>query len=142
MAFLTDDISFNTILGEGSFFANEVKINGNVRIQGDVDGNIETKGNIFIGEKSRIKGDIIASSAEIFGVVIGDITADKGVTIHSSATVIGDVFAKKVQIEDKSIFNGHCISIKNDEDYEKAKNSYITEKSILMNKIEKSKDVL
>jgi len=138
MAFLTDDISINTILGEGSFISNELKIKGNLRIQGDVDGNIEATGSIFIGEKARVRGDIIASSAEIFGIVLGDVIAPKSIKILSTAAVIGDIFTKEVQIDRKAIFNGHCISHKEEEEYEKSKNLYITEKSILSNKISDS----
>ena len=135
MAFLTDDIAINTILGEGSFFKNEVKIQGNVRIQGDVDGNIDATGNVFIGEKARIRGDVNASSAEIFGIVLGDIHAPHHVKIFSSAVVIGDVFTKAVQIEGKAVFQGHCISLRDEEKFEKSKNLFMTEKSILSNKI-------
>ena len=135
MAFLTDDIAINTILGEGSFFKNEVKIQGNVRIQGDVDGNIDATGNVFIGEKARIRGAVNASSAEIFGIVLGDIHAPHHVKIFSSAVVIGDVFTKAVQIEGKAVFQGHCISLRDEEKFEKSKNLFMTEKSILSNKI-------
>ena len=135
MAFLTDDIAINTILGEGSFFKNEVKIQGNVRIQGDVDGSIDATGNVFIGEKARIRGDVNASSAEIFGIVLGDIHAPHHVKIFSSAVVIGDVFTKAVQIEGKAVFQGHCISLRDEEKFEKSKNLFMTEKSILSNKI-------
>lgn len=135
MGLLTDDISINTILGKDSFFSNEVKIKGNLRVEGDVDGNIETTGNIFIGEKARIRGDIIAESAEIYGIVIGDVIAPKRLKIFSTAVVIGDVYTKRIQIADKSIFTGHCISHKNEEDYEKSKKDFETEKSVLENKI-------
>ena len=135
MAFLTDDIAINTILGEGSFFKNEVKIQGNVRIQGDVDGSIDATGNVFIGEKARIRGDVNASSAEIFGIVLGDIHAPHHVKIFSSAVVIGDVFTKAVQIEGKAVFQGHCISLRDEEKFEKSKNLFMTEKSILSTKI-------
>lgn len=135
MAFLTDDISINTILGEGSSFKNEVKVRGNLRIQGDVDGNVDASGNVFIGEKARIRGDVNADSAEIFGIVIGDINAPKYVKISSSAVVIGDIYTKRVQIEANAVFQGHCISHKNNEKFEKAKSTFLTEKSILSSKV-------
>lgn len=130
MAFLNDDISINTILGENSFFKNELKVNGNVRIYGDVDGSIDATGKVFIGEKARIRGDINASSAEIFGIVLGDVNAPKGVKIMSSAAVVGDVITTSVQIENKAIFKGHCISHKNEEDFERAKKRLSNEKAI------------
>ncbi len=50
MALRIDDISINTILGHGSAITGNIKINGFVRIDGDIDGNLETDGNIIIGE--------------------------------------------------------------------------------------------
>lgn len=131
MAFLTDDISINTILGENSFFKNEIKIDGNVRIYGDVDGNVNATGKVFIGEKARVRGDVNASSAEVFGIVLGDINAPKGVKIMSSAAVIGDVVTMEVQIENNAIFKGHCISHKDESEFERAKNYRSNEKAVL-----------
>ena len=58
MALRIDDISINTILGQGSAITGNIKINGFVRIDGDIDGNLETDGNIIIGENARIRGNI------------------------------------------------------------------------------------
>lgn len=131
MAFFTDDISINTILGENSFFKDEIKIDGNVRIYGNVDGNINATGKVFIGEKARIRGDINALSAEIFGIVLGDVNAPTSVKIMSSAAVIGDVTTKEVQIEEDAIFKGHCISHKDEAAFEKAKTRRLNEKAVL-----------
>lgn len=135
MGFLTDDISINTILGEGSFFSQKLQIKGNVRIEGDVDGDINATGNVFIGEKARIKGDINAESAEIYGIVLGDIVAPGGIKILSTAAVIGDICSKKVQIAMKAIFHGHCISHKDEEAYKKSKEAHESERAVLGNKI-------
>ena len=141
MGFLADDISINTVLGNGSFFKNEVRVQGNVRIQGDVDGNIDATGNVFIGEKARIRGNINAASVEIFGILLGDIHAPQHVKIFSPAAVIGDVFTKRIQIEEKAVFQGHCISHRDDDKFEKSKIRFVTEKSILSSKIgNESKD--
>ena len=50
MALRIDDISINTIIGHGSAISGDIKVNGFVRIDGDIDGNLETDGNVIIGE--------------------------------------------------------------------------------------------
>lgn len=114
MAFLTDDISINTIIGAGSSVSGDIKINGFVRVDGDVDGNIETTSNIIIGAKARIRGDIRAASAVISGIVIGDITAPLSIKLLSTSAVIGDITSKRLVIEDKVILHGHCITLKDE----------------------------
>ena len=67
-----DNISINTVIGAGSSISGDIRVNGRLRVDGDVDGNLETNSNIHVGEASRIHGNIVASSAVIEGVVIGD----------------------------------------------------------------------
>ena len=112
MPFITDNITINTVIGTGSSISGDIRVQGRVRIDGDVDGNIEATGNIHIGEASRIRGNITAVSAVVEGVVIGDITAPKGITLLSTSAIIGDVTTERLQIEDDVIVHGHCISLK------------------------------
>ena len=47
MALRTDDISINTISGKGSAISGNMKVNGFIRIDGDIDGSLETDGNVI-----------------------------------------------------------------------------------------------
>ena len=47
MALKVDDISINTIIGKGSSITGNLRINGFVRLDGDINGNLETDGNII-----------------------------------------------------------------------------------------------
>ena len=114
MAFLTDDISINSIIGAGSAVSGDIKINGFVRVDGDVDGNIETSSNIIIGAKARIRGDIRAASAVISGIVIGDVTAPAGVKLLSTAAVIGDIATERLVVEDRGVLHGRCTALEAD----------------------------
>ena len=40
MALRFDDISINTLIGNGSFVQGDLKVNGFIRIDGDIDGNL------------------------------------------------------------------------------------------------------
>lgn len=117
MAF--DDISIKTIIGASSAFIGNLRVNGAMMVDGDVDGNIEASGNIIIGEKARVRGNITAKSATISGIVIGDITAPDIVNLTSSATVIGDIATHRAQIASGVLFHGHCIALVDQETYEK-----------------------
>ncbi|MBQ9495605.1 MAG: polymer-forming cytoskeletal protein [Treponema sp.] len=130
MALRFDDFSFNTLIGEASVISGTLHINGSVRIEGDIDGNLETDGNVQIGERARIRGNIDAKSAIIRGIVLGDIIAKEGVFLLSSAVVLGDIISKKVQIEENVVFHGHCISLSEDEKYEAASEQYLQAKAI------------
>ena len=130
MALHFDDISINTILGNGSSMTGNIKVNGFVRIDGEIDGSIETDGNIIIGENARIKGKITAKSVIVGGIIFGDIFAEESIRLLSTSIVIGDVISHKVQIDDKVIFHGHCISVKENDKYQAVSAEYFQAKSI------------
>ena len=134
MAFSIEDISINTLIGPGSFVSGDVKINGFIRVDGDIDGKIETSSNVIIGEKARIRGNIDASSVVIGGIVIGDITAPKGIKLLSNSVLIGNVTTKSIQIEENVVFNGHCISLSNDEEYNKSSKRFL-DKQVIRSKV-------
>ena len=130
MALRVDDISINTIIGKGSAISGNMKVNGFIRIDGDIDGNLETDGNVIVGENARIRGDLTAKSVIIGGIIKGNITANESVKILADAAVIGDVISRKVQVDGSAIIHGHCISIKDEAEFGKTSGEYLQSKAI------------
>lgn len=130
MAFTSDDISINTLVGPGSFVFGDVKINGFIRVDGDINGRIESSSNVIIGDRAKIKGDIHAKSIVIGGIVLGNVTAPNGIKLLSNSVVIGDLITKSIQIEENVIFNGHCISLSSEEDFNRASQQFINQQAI------------
>ena len=130
MALRTDDISINTIIGKGSAISGNMKVNGFIRIDGDIDGNLETDGNVIVGENARIRGDLTAKSVIIGGIIKGNIKANESVKILAEAAVIGDVISRKVQVDGSAIIHGHCISIKDEAEFGKTSGEYLQSKAI------------
>ena len=130
MAFRSDDISINTLVGSGSFVKGDMKVNGFIRIDGDIDGNLETDGAVIISEKARFRGNLTAKSVIVGGIIIGDITAKEGVKLLSSSAVVGNIISRRVQMEDKVIFHGHCISIEEENRYATAVDTFLQVKAI------------
>ena len=130
MALRTDDISINTIIGKGSAISGNMKVNGFIRIDGDIDGSLETDGNVIVGENARIRGDLTAKSAIIGGIIKGNIKANESIKILADAAVIGDVISRKVQVDGSAIIHGHCISIKDEAEFGKTSGEYLQSKAI------------
>lgn len=130
MAFRSDDISINTLIGNGSFIKGNLRINGFIRIDGDIDGDIDTDGAVIISERAKIRGNLTAKSAIVGGIILGDISVSEGVKLLSSSAVIGNIIAKKVQMEEDVIFQGHCISIADEERFEESKKYFLQQKAI------------
>jgi Integral membrane protein CcmA involved in cell shape determination len=121
MTFNNEDVSINSIIGPGSTISGDIKVNGYVRVDGDIDGNLETTGNIIIGEKARIQGNVIARAVTIIGgIVKGNITASESVDLLSTSTVLGDIITHKIHADENIIFHGHCIALSNKDAYNEA----------------------
>lgn len=120
MALFSDDIAFKTIIGEGSSIRGDLKISGMIRIEGDIDGNIETNGNLFVSEKARVRGNIQARSVTVCGIVQGNIIAPDHVQLFSTSAVLGDIQTHRLSAEENVIIQGHCIALSDNTLYENA----------------------
>ena len=118
MALLFDDISISTIIGAGSSLKGDLRVSGALMVDGDIDGNLQTTGNIIIGESARIRGNISAKSAVVNGIVLGDISAPESIKLNASSAVIGDIATRKLQIASGVVFHGHCIALFDESSFE------------------------
>lgn len=125
MAFRGDDISINTFIGSGSAISGNLKIAGFVTVHGDLDGDLEATGKVIVSEEARVRGNITAKSAIIGGVVEGNITAPDFIQLFQTASVVGDVSTRKLVLEDGVLFQGHCISLSDEEEYQEARSKLL-----------------
>lgn len=131
MAIFNEDISINSIIGKGSSIKGNLKINGFIRVDGDLDGDLETSGNVIVGENARIRGDIIAKSVSVIGgIVYGNIIAPDSVKLLSTSVVIGDIQTHRLQSDEKVILHGHCISLLEQNPYKNAVLDWQNKKAI------------
>jgi cytoskeletal protein CcmA (bactofilin family) len=113
-----NDSGINTVIGSGSKFVGEMSLQGFVRVDGDIDGSMETAGRVFIGQAARIHGNVTAKSAVIGGIVLGNVSAPEGVRLFSSAAVVGDIVTKHLVVDDGVILHGHCIALNDSGTYD------------------------
>lgn len=130
MAILSDDISINTMVGSGAFVFGNLSVDGFVRIDGSVDGNLETTGGAIIGENAKIRGNITAKSVIIGGIIEGDVVAPEGVHLFSSAVIFGDVISRKIKVDQNVIVQGYMISVEDEQKFEEAKKQWSDRRAI------------
>lgn len=66
----------------------------NVRVEGEVNGNLTVDKRVDVGAGGRIKGDITATNVLSEGISEGDIKAEETIQLGGSAVVIGKVYAR------------------------------------------------
>jgi len=80
----------------------------NLRINGKFDGNLDTKGNLTIGQTAIVYGNIKGDNVIIGGRIKGTITAKERLTLLPTAIVEGDIFPVKLNIAEGAIMEGRC----------------------------------
>ena len=131
MALFNDDYAFNSIIGQGSCVKGDMKVNGSIRIDGDLDGDLESSATVNIGQYARVRGNITAKNIIVGGIIRGNITAPESVKLLSSSAVIGDIQTKRLQAEMDVIIEGHCISLVDDNLYNEASTRWADTKAIV-----------
>ncbi|MCQ2227816.1 MAG: polymer-forming cytoskeletal protein [Bacteroidales bacterium] len=96
------------IIGSGTKIIGDIETNGDLRIDGAIEGNIISKGKIVLGHAGCIKGAIKCANAEISGYFDGKAEVQGLLSLKSSATFSGEMSIAKLSVEPSAIFNGTC----------------------------------
>lgn len=120
--FKSDIIKIDTLIGKRAIIDGDIKGKGNYKIDGTVNGDIKTKGDLVTGEKSVITGDIAAKNIIIAGKVTGDVTASGQLTIKHTGIITGDQKCGSLIVEEGSKVAGKCEISGNDDDEDTEEN--------------------
>jgi cytoskeletal protein CcmA (bactofilin family) len=83
-----------------------VKFTNDLVVDGRIEGEIQSDGNLTVGENARLKAEIKTGTVVVYGKVHGNIIASDKVELKASAEVVGDIKAKTLSIEPGAIFVG------------------------------------
>lgn len=83
-----------------------VKFTNDLVVDGRIEGEIQSDGNLTVGENARLKAEIKTGTVVVYGKVHGNIIANEKVELKATAEVVGDIKAKVLSIEPGAIFVG------------------------------------
>ncbi|MBJ05090.1 MAG: cell shape determination protein CcmA [Flavobacteriales bacterium] len=88
---------------EGTFSSD-----GDVRIDGYLNGALITKGKLVLGPNGVISGEVDCTNAIIAGEVKANIRVKELLTLKSTSRLSGEIIVGKLAIEPGAIFTGKC----------------------------------
>jgi cytoskeletal protein CcmA (bactofilin family) len=97
-----------TIIGPSVKVKGNFTGQGNIIIEGEVEGNIKTNKFLLVGNRAVITASIDASEAKIGGTINGNITIKGYLEITASARITGDINAAEISVERGAMINGKC----------------------------------
>lgn len=101
------NVGFN-VLVNGTKIIGNVKSESDFRLDGEIEGSIECKGKLVVGQKAFVKGDISCENAEISGEISGNVSIKDTLSLRATALVGGDINTKTLFVELGAVFNGKC----------------------------------
>ena len=95
-----------TLLAKGVLLRGEIHVEGTVRIDGRLDGDLQTKGQVIIGEEGLVQGTITAGTVISSGRIKAKVTANERVQLMKTATLIGEVLTPVLIMEEGARLQG------------------------------------
>ncbi len=96
------------LVGVGTQVHGNINCNGDIRIDGEVFGDVKVGQKLVVGATGTIKGKIEAAEVSISGTVFGNIDAENTTILMSKSSVTGDILTTQIVIEQGAAFNGKC----------------------------------
>ncbi|MFC1621709.1 polymer-forming cytoskeletal protein, partial [Candidatus Omnitrophota bacterium] len=80
----------------------------NMRINGDFEGKLDTKGILTVGDNASVRADIHGEEVVVAGKLTGNISATKELKLLSTAHVVGDITTPVLAVEPGAVIQGKC----------------------------------
>ncbi|CCI40617.1 hypothetical protein ABG067_002946 [Albugo candida] len=101
------DAEAETTIGAAVKMRGELSFERLLRIEGEFDGKLVSKGSLVVGTKGCLLGDV-DSMKEVFitgGKIVGNITVEK-VVLRDKASVFGNITAKSIKVDPDCVVVG------------------------------------
>lgn len=95
-------------LGPDTHIEGTLRFQHSVLIEGTFKGEIQSAGNLVIGESATVEARISTRTISVKGVVKGTIEATERVQIQGSGQVYGDITTASLQMDESVVFHGSC----------------------------------
>ncbi|MDG1929845.1 MAG: polymer-forming cytoskeletal protein [Flavobacteriaceae bacterium] len=86
----------------------EIESKSDFRIDGTLEGKINTSGRVVIGKEGTVNGEVHCGYADIIGNFNGSLSVDGLLTIKSDGIVEGQVTVGKLAVESGATLNAQC----------------------------------
>ena len=97
-----------SLISAGTTLTGDINSNADLRIDGNLVGNINSTAKVIIGANGTVKGDINGQLADILGKVTGAVKVKELLQLKGSSVAQGNIHAGKLQVEPTATFNGEC----------------------------------
>jgi len=106
---MAEDNGEVTIVGTGARLEGNVVSAGNLRIDGQVKGQINADGDVTLSPQSQVEADIRAQNVSVAGKFKGNVVVKGKAHLARGGRIDGNVTSKTLVVEEGGIFHGQSI---------------------------------
>ena len=96
------------IIGHGTAIKGDLKVEGSIRIDGTLNGNITVSDTLIVGKTGEIIGEVRTKDTLIGGKIEGSLIVGERAEFQTGSRLKGDIKCKLLVIEEGVIFDGTC----------------------------------
>jgi len=104
----TESANKINMIGVGTTIEGSINSNENIRFDGNLNGNLNTKGKVFVGQSGKVTGEIRCKNCEVEGVIDGKVVVEELLSLRSMSKLYGEIKTGKLAIEPGATFTGKC----------------------------------
>ena len=104
----TENTNKINMIGVGTTTEASIPSSENIRFDGNLIGNLNTKGKVFVGQTGKVTGEIRCKNCEVEGVVDGKVVVEELLSLRNMSKVYGEIKTGKLAIEPGATFTGKC----------------------------------
>jgi len=100
-----------TIIGASIKVKGNFQGQGNIIIEGALEGSLKTEANLFIGDRAKVVASIESKDAVINGELRGNVKARGYLALGGTAKIFGDIQYTELSVEKGAVINGQLSMI-------------------------------
>jgi cytoskeletal protein CcmA (bactofilin family) len=95
-------------IAQGTCLKGDIESEGSFRVEGVLQGNLNLKGKVVIGETGIINGEVNCENADIEGTFDGKLKVNSCLNLKTTAKISGEVITDQLVVEAGATFNATC----------------------------------
>ncbi|MCB1174680.1 MAG: polymer-forming cytoskeletal protein [Leptospiraceae bacterium] len=101
--------NIDTVIGDDIYFQGTLSFKKDLQINGRFRGQIESPGELVLGEGAQVEADIEIAALSVDGSLTGNVRAHKRVELSKTGRVKGDIHTPDLRVESGAKISGHCV---------------------------------
>jgi cytoskeletal protein CcmA (bactofilin family) len=94
------------VVGRSCTARGDLAADGAFRVDGTIEGSVESKASVVVGESGTVKGNIRAVDVLVAGKIHGNVVCTGHLDIMGTGMIEGDIEAKSLRVETGGVFAG------------------------------------